>query len=87
MEALIELVRDLSKALKDIDPNYHITFNVAWRPDCIDGRYFDYKSIAESVDYIYITSFSKCEFFNVYILLDVCVYILLYILYFRLLLV
>jgi len=67
--ALTSLLRDARTALNgdngDGDPNHHnssskyyyISFDAAWSPRGIDGRYYDYSSIAQVVDAVFVMAY------------------------------
>ncbi|XP_067846967.1 di-N-acetylchitobiase-like [Heptranchias perlo] len=38
-------------------PMDHVTFNVPWSPDCIDGRCYDFLRIANSCDFLFVMSY------------------------------
>lgn len=56
---LLELVQNTSLAFKTANNNYQVTFDVAWSPNCIDGRCYDYKGIADATDFVVIMSYDE----------------------------
>jgi len=36
-----------------------VSFDVAWSPDCVDGRCYDYKGIADAVDFLVIMAYDQ----------------------------
>lgn len=36
-----------------------VTFDAAWSPDCVDGRCYDYKAIADAVDFMVIMAYDQ----------------------------
>ena len=39
--------------------SYQVTFDVAWSPDGIDGRNYDYLKIAEYTDFVVVMSYDE----------------------------
>ena len=58
-ELLTQLVRDTVAAFKSANDDYQVTFDVAWSPDCIDGRCYDYVAIAAAVDFVVVMSYDE----------------------------
>ena len=58
-ELLSQLVRDTGAAFKKANQHYQVSFDVAWSPNCIDGRCYDYPAIAASVDFIVVMSYDE----------------------------
>ena len=58
-ELLTQLVTDTATALKKVNQNYQVTFDVAWSPDCIDGRCYNHAAIAAAVDFVVIMSYDE----------------------------
>ncbi|XP_022096446.1 di-N-acetylchitobiase-like isoform X2 [Acanthaster planci] len=56
---LTDLVAETTKAFHTAIPNSQVTFDVAWSPDCIDERCYDYKGIAEASDFVFIMAYSE----------------------------
>ena len=48
------LVAETAKALKSIMPYYQVSVCVAWSPDSIDGRSYDYVGLANGSDLLYV---------------------------------
>ncbi|XP_061423741.1 di-N-acetylchitobiase isoform X1 [Lethenteron reissneri] len=55
--ALTALARETTAAFHSQIPGSQVTFDVAWSPDCIDGRCYDYPAIAEAVDFLFVMSY------------------------------
>ncbi len=53
------MVQKLNKAFKEVNPNYQITFDVAWSADGIDGRQYDYAEIAKWTDYLFVMAYDE----------------------------
>ncbi|PRP89148.1 di-N-acetylchitobiase-like [Planoprotostelium fungivorum] len=56
-QLLTLLVSSLRDGLKDISPYYQVTFDVAWSPDCIDKRCYDYVGLAAATDFLFVMSY------------------------------
>uniref|UniRef100_UPI00398EBB6D di-N-acetylchitobiase-like n=1 Tax=Pristiophorus japonicus TaxID=55135 RepID=UPI00398EBB6D len=55
--ALTQLVNETSQIFHREIPGSQVTFDVAWSPDCIDGRCYDYVAIANSCDFLFVMSY------------------------------
>lgn len=58
-ELLTQLVRDTYKAFKAANEDYQVTFDVAWSPNCIDGRCYDYPGILTATDFLVIMAYDE----------------------------
>ncbi|XP_033108879.1 di-N-acetylchitobiase-like [Anneissia japonica] len=56
---LTQLVADTTKAFHQAIPGSQVTTDVAWSPDCIDKRCYDYKGLAESCDFLFLMSYDE----------------------------
>lgn len=56
---LTELVKETYTAFKDANSNYQVTFDVAWSPNCIDGRCYQYDEIAKYTDFLVIMAYDE----------------------------
>ena len=56
---LTQLVQDTYLAFKMANKSYQVTFDVAWSPNCIDGRCYQYKDIASSTDFVVIMAYDE----------------------------
>ena len=56
---LEQLVEDTSFAFKQVNKDYQVTFDVAWSPNCIDGRCYHYASIALATDFVVIMAYDE----------------------------
>ncbi|XP_022096449.1 di-N-acetylchitobiase-like isoform X2 [Acanthaster planci] len=56
---LTALVDETTKAFHLSIPGSQVTFDVAWSPNCIDGRCYDYKGIADSCDFLFVMSYDE----------------------------
>jgi len=50
----VDVIDQTTKALKAVNPNYQTSVCAAWSPLGIDGRYYDYKSLAAVSDFLYV---------------------------------
>ena len=56
---LTVFVEEVVTAFKNASKDYQVTFDVAWSPDCIDGRCYQAKLIAEVTDFIVVMSYDE----------------------------
>ncbi|XP_002738447.1 di-N-acetylchitobiase-like [Saccoglossus kowalevskii] len=56
---LTDLVEQTTKAFHVQNPHSQVTYDVAWSPDCIDGRCYNYKAIADAVDFVFVMSYDE----------------------------
>eukprot|EP01119_Soliformovum_irregulare_P008570 TRINITY_DN21683_c0_g1_i1.p1 TRINITY_DN21683_c0_g1~~TRINITY_DN21683_c0_g1_i1.p1 ORF type:complete len:368 (-),score=51.46 TRINITY_DN21683_c0_g1_i1:45-1148(-) len=55
---LNSLMRELWTAFQNLPgPKRQITFDVAWSPDCIDGRCYDYVALSKYTDFLVIMAY------------------------------
>lgn len=59
IDYLTDLVRETHTKFKAANPSYHVTFDVAWSPKCIDKRCYDYKALAAYTDYLIVMSYDE----------------------------
>ena len=52
-EGYTALVRDLAVRLHDTVPGSRLSVDVAWSPDCIDGRCYDYAELGKYADSLF----------------------------------
>jgi len=57
--ALSEWVNITSQIFHDAIKGSQVTFDVAWSPNCIDDRCYDYINLAESVDFLIVMSYDE----------------------------
>uniref|UniRef100_H3B472 Di-N-acetylchitobiase n=1 Tax=Latimeria chalumnae TaxID=7897 RepID=H3B472_LATCH len=57
--ALTTLVKESTEAFHREIPGSQVTFDVAWSPNCIDRRCYDYVSIAEACDFLFVMSYDE----------------------------
>ncbi|XP_058494445.1 di-N-acetylchitobiase [Solea solea] len=57
--ALTDLVRETTEAFHREIPGSQVSFDVAWSPNCIDKRCYDYVAIAESCDLLFVMSYDE----------------------------
>ncbi|KAL6108027.1 ctbs [Pungitius sinensis] len=57
--ALTHLVRETTDAFHRAIPGSQVSFDVAWSPSGIYKRYYDYVSIAESCDLLFVMSYDE----------------------------
>ena len=56
---LTVLVSEVYTAFKSANKNYQVTFDVAWSPDCIDGRCYQYDQLAKWTDFLVIMAYDE----------------------------
>ena len=56
---LTVFVEEIYTAFKNANENYQVTFDLAWSPDCIDGRCYQAKEIADITDFVVIMAYSE----------------------------
>ncbi|KAF7665909.1 hypothetical protein LDENG_00127030 [Lucifuga dentata] len=57
--ALTALVKETTEAFHREIPGSQVSFDVAWSPKCIDKRCYDYITIAESCDLLFVMSYDE----------------------------
>lgn len=57
--ALTDLVKETAMAFHTQIPGSQVSFDVAWSPNCIDKRCYDYVSIANYSDLIFVMSYDE----------------------------
>ncbi|XP_062252049.1 di-N-acetylchitobiase [Platichthys flesus] len=57
--ALTALVKETTEAFHREIPGSQVSFDVAWSPNCVDGRCYDYVTIAESCDLLFVMSYDE----------------------------
>ncbi|CAL8271948.1 unnamed protein product [Arctogadus glacialis] len=57
--ALTGLVKESTEAFHREIPGSQVSFDVAWSPNCIDKRCYDYVTIAESCDLLFVMSYDE----------------------------
>lgn len=57
--ALTDLVKETSEAFHKQIPGSQVSFDVAWSPNCIDKRCYDYITIAKYSDLIFVMSYDE----------------------------
>ncbi|XP_076583395.1 di-N-acetylchitobiase [Chaetodon auriga] len=57
--ALTNLVKETTEAFHREIPGSQVSFDVAWSPKCIDKRCYDYVTIAESCDLLFVMSYDE----------------------------
>ncbi|XP_070817016.1 di-N-acetylchitobiase isoform X2 [Chaetodon trifascialis] len=58
-DALTNLVKETTEAFHREIPGSQVSFDVAWSPKCIDKRCYDYATIAESCDLLFVMSYDE----------------------------
>ncbi|XP_038053088.1 di-N-acetylchitobiase-like isoform X2 [Patiria miniata] len=56
---LTTLVGETTKAFHISIPGSQVTFDVAWSPNCTDGRCYDYKGLADACDFLFVMSYDE----------------------------
>ncbi|XP_061489489.1 di-N-acetylchitobiase-like isoform X2 [Rhineura floridana] len=57
--ALTDLVKEMTEAFHKEIPGSQVTFDLAWCPDCIDKRIYDYTGIVDSCDFVFVMSYDE----------------------------
>ncbi|RXN00025.1 Di-N-acetylchitobiase [Acipenser ruthenus] len=57
--ALTALVKETTEAFHEEIPGSQVSFDVAWSPRCIDKRCYNYITIAESCDLLFVMSYDE----------------------------
>ncbi|XP_069837630.1 di-N-acetylchitobiase-like [Dendropsophus ebraccatus] len=57
--ALTALVKETTEAFHREIPGSQVTFDVAWSPNCIDVRCYNYTAIAELCDFLFVMSYDE----------------------------
>ncbi|XP_065844596.1 di-N-acetylchitobiase-like [Oscarella lobularis] len=57
--ALVELVAETRRAFAEAIPGSQISYDVAWSPDCIDGRCYDAVGLARVTDFLVVMSYDE----------------------------
>jgi len=58
-DALTALARDTTTAFQEAIPGSQVTFDIAWSPTGIDGRYYDSVGLAEAVDFLFVMAYDE----------------------------
>jgi len=56
-DLLTALVFETNLAFHLSIPGSQVTFDVAWSPDCIDGRCYDYRGLSEACDFLFVMAY------------------------------
>ncbi|XP_071490541.1 di-N-acetylchitobiase-like [Diadema antillarum] len=56
---LTSMVDMTTKVFKNSIPHSQVTFDVAWSPGCVDLRCYEYKKIADIVDFVFVMSYDE----------------------------
>eukprot|EP01117_Protostelium_nocturnum_P005238 TRINITY_DN1903_c2_g1_i1.p1 TRINITY_DN1903_c2_g1~~TRINITY_DN1903_c2_g1_i1.p1 ORF type:complete len:398 (-),score=92.00 TRINITY_DN1903_c2_g1_i1:44-1198(-) len=54
---LTTLTTEVNEAFKIVNPWYQVTYDVAWSPDCIDGRCYDYPALSKVTDLFFVMAY------------------------------
>lgn len=57
--ALTDLVKETAEAFHKEIPGSQVSFDVAWSPKCVDKRCYDYVTIAEFSDLVFVMSYDE----------------------------
>ncbi|XP_061738995.1 di-N-acetylchitobiase-like [Nerophis ophidion] len=57
--ALTDLVKETTEAFHKQIPGSQVSFDVAWSPQCVDKRCYDYVAIADSCDLLFVMSYDE----------------------------
>ncbi|XP_041367582.1 di-N-acetylchitobiase-like [Gigantopelta aegis] len=55
--AFTDMVRLTNEKFKEEMPSSQVTVDVAWSPNCIDRRCYDYAALAEASDFLFVMSY------------------------------
>ncbi|XP_001367069.2 di-N-acetylchitobiase [Monodelphis domestica] len=58
-DALTALVKETTEAFHREIEGSQVTFDVAWSPNCIDKRCYNYKGIADACDFLFVMSYDE----------------------------
>lgn len=58
-DAYTTFIKNVTTAFKKVNPNYQITVDVPFSPNCIYGRCYDYLGIAENSDFLVIMDYDE----------------------------
>lgn len=53
------LVKETYDSFKQSSPHYQVTVDVAWSPNCIDGRCYDIKGLAANTDFLFVMAYDE----------------------------
>uniref|UniRef100_A0A6U2XID5 GH18 domain-containing protein n=1 Tax=Paramoeba aestuarina TaxID=180227 RepID=A0A6U2XID5_9EUKA len=54
-----QLIQKLTDAIHSNIPGSQVTADVAWSPDCIDGRCYDYAGVANASDFVIVMDYDE----------------------------
>jgi len=54
---MVTWMQELRAAMKKEMPNAQLSIDVAWSPDCIDVRCYDYAALAKTVDFVFVMDY------------------------------
>ncbi|GAM21054.1 hypothetical protein SAMD00019534_042290, partial [Acytostelium subglobosum LB1] len=54
---LTALIAQTNYVFKAANPNYQVTADVAWSPNCIDGRCYDYFGMSQATDFLVVMDY------------------------------
>ncbi|XP_073449739.1 di-N-acetylchitobiase-like [Aquarana catesbeiana] len=57
--ALTDLVKETTETFHREIPGSQVTFDVAWNPNCVDNRCYNYSAIAELSDFLFVMSYDE----------------------------
>ena len=56
---LTDLVHEAYSQFKAVHSSYQVTFDIAWSPNGIDSRWYDYKALASYTDFLVVMSYDE----------------------------
>lgn len=56
---LTQLVKETYSTFKSLDSSYQVTFDVAWSPNGIDSRWYEYKSLSLYSDFLVVMAYDE----------------------------
>jgi hypothetical protein len=58
-DGLTALVQESSQTFHAFSATSQVTMDVAWSPDCIDGRCYDYGAIIDAVNFAFVMAYDE----------------------------
>lgn len=58
-QTLSIVTQEIYTAFKKQSPHYQVSFDVAWSPNCIDGRCYDYQELAKWTDFLVVMAYDE----------------------------
>ncbi|XP_059583984.1 LOW QUALITY PROTEIN: di-N-acetylchitobiase-like [Alligator mississippiensis] len=58
-DVLTALMKETAEAFHSAIPGSQVTFDVAWSPECIDQRCYNYSGITDACDFVFVMSYDE----------------------------